>query len=198
MCDGNVTWQGKSVQCCTCSNWVHLKCSLLSFSRFRTLGSSHSWTFPPCFFWRFYTYQHCDFLLELLHLVYLHCSIWPIWPPSANASLAPHPRLQTSYPFSSHFVSSPSAPAPLPHAPGCFSLPPASSSPLDSLRALQWNAGGLRARSTELLHFISSHPVDLICIQESYSCKQNYVTICNLLSQDSITIYTAYTEHHYI
>ena len=26
---------------------------------------------------------------------------------------------------------------------------------------------GLQARSTELVHFISSHPVDLICIQES-------------------------------
>ena len=38
---------------------------------------------------------------------------------------------------------------------------------LNSLRALQWNAGGLRARSTELLHFISSHPVDFICIQKS-------------------------------
>ena len=36
-----------------------------------------------------------------------------------------------------------------------------------SLRVLQWNAGGLRARSTKLLHFISSHPVDLIYIQES-------------------------------
>ena len=35
-----------------------------------------------------------------------------------------------------------------------------------SLRILQWNAGGLRARSTKLLHFISSHPVDLIYIQE--------------------------------
>ena len=43
-------------------------------------------------------------------------------------------------------------------------LPPP---PLDSLRVLQWNAGGLRARSTELLHFLSTHPVDLICIQES-------------------------------
>ena len=38
---------------------------------------------------------------------------------------------------------------------------------LNSLRVLQWNDGGLRARSTELLHFISSHPVDLIYIQES-------------------------------
>ena len=37
----------------------------------------------------------------------------------------------------------------------------------DSLRVLQWNAGGLQARRPKLLHFISSHPVDLICIQES-------------------------------
>ena len=32
---------------------------------------------------------------------------------------------------------------------------------------LQWNAGGFRARSVEPLHFISSHPVHLTCIQES-------------------------------
>ena len=38
---------------------------------------------------------------------------------------------------------------------------------LNSLRVLQWNAGGLLARSTELQHFISSHPVSPICIQES-------------------------------
>ena len=37
----------------------------------------------------------------------------------------------------------------------------------DSLRLLQWNAEGLRARNIKLLHFLSSHPVDLICIQES-------------------------------
>ena len=44
-------------------------------------------------------------------------------------------------------------------------LPPL---PHDSLRVLQWNAGSLQARSTELLrYFLSSHPVDLICIQES-------------------------------
>ena len=34
--------------------------------------------------------------------------------------------------------------------------------PPDSLRVLQWNAGGLRARSIGLLHFLLSHPVDLI------------------------------------
>ena len=37
----------------------------------------------------------------------------------------------------------------------------------NSIRALQWNVGGFRARSTKLIHFISSHPVDLIYIQES-------------------------------
>ena len=36
----------------------------------------------------------------------------------------------------------------------------------NSLRVFQWNAGGLQARSTKLLHFILSHPVDLIYIQE--------------------------------
>ena len=48
VCAGNVTWRGRSVQCCTCSNWVHLKCSLVSFSRFRTLGSSRSWSHSAC------------------------------------------------------------------------------------------------------------------------------------------------------
>ena len=37
----------------------------------------------------------------------------------------------------------------------------------NSLRVLQWNAGGLRARRTKLISFIWSHPVDLIYIQES-------------------------------
>ena len=43
-------------------------------------------------------------------------------------------------------------------------LPPL---PPNSLRVLQWNAGGLRARRTELFHFFSSHPIDLISTQES-------------------------------
>ena len=48
VCGGNVTWRGRPVQCCTYFNWVHLKCSLLSFSRFRTLGSSHFSSCSPC------------------------------------------------------------------------------------------------------------------------------------------------------
>ena len=52
--------------------------------------------------------------------------------PSANAALLPHPCLQTSYPPSAHFVSSPSTPSPQSLAPGCPSTPP-SSSPLLTL-----------------------------------------------------------------
>ena len=48
VCAGNVTWRDKSVQCCTCSKWVHLRCSQLSLSKFRALGSSHSWSCLPC------------------------------------------------------------------------------------------------------------------------------------------------------
>ena len=48
VCAGNVTWRGKSVQCCACSKWVHLRCSQLSSFNFRALGSSHSWSCPPC------------------------------------------------------------------------------------------------------------------------------------------------------
>ena len=40
VCAGNVTWRGKSVQCCTCSKWVHLRCLQLSLSKFRALDSS--------------------------------------------------------------------------------------------------------------------------------------------------------------
>ena len=47
VCAGNMSWWGKSVQCCTCSKWVHLRCSQLSLSKIRALGSSHSWSFPP-------------------------------------------------------------------------------------------------------------------------------------------------------
>ena len=49
VCTGNVTWQGKSVQCCTCSKWVYLRCSQLFLSKFKALGSSHSWSCPPSF-----------------------------------------------------------------------------------------------------------------------------------------------------
>ena len=69
-----------------------------------------------------------------------------------------HSCLQTSYHLSDHSISPSFAPLP----------PFYASPPPDSLWVLQWNAGGLRARSTKLLHFLSFHPVDLICIQKSH------------------------------
>ena len=46
VCAGNVTWRGKLVQCRTCSKWVYVRCSQLSLSKFRALGSSHPWSYP--------------------------------------------------------------------------------------------------------------------------------------------------------
>ena len=157
VCAGNVTWRGKSVQCCTCSKWVHLRYSQLSLSNFRALGGSHSWSCLPC---RSTVTPSSDSFDT-------YTSTVQSGPLSTDAALSRHPRLQTSYPPFAHSISPSSAPSPPSLVPGHFSMPPASSPPPDSLRVLQWNAGGLRARSTELLHFLSSHPVDLICIQES-------------------------------
>ena len=47
----------------------------------------------------------------------------------------------------------------------------------NSLRVFQWNAGGLQARRTKLLHFISSHPVHLMYIQESNLNLSSYFQI---------------------
>ena len=158
------------MQCCTCSKWVHLKCLPLSFSRFITLGSSHSWSCPPC----------C-----------ISASSGDPIPTNTVISSSDFSSLYTSTsqsgpsgPLCYCSAPTPSSPSnllspfrPLPIFSFCtlttasyfwlfflqflFPLPP------DSLRVLQWNAGGLRARSTELLHFISSHPIDPICIQKS-------------------------------
>ena len=156
VCTGNVTWRGKSVQCCDCSKLVHLRCSQLSLSKFRAPGSSHSWSCPPA---------------ESLLLP-------PRTPPTCIpplCNLAPplltllsRPTL-VSKPLIPHLLILYLLPLPPHHRLLLLAfllrlLPPL---PPDSLRVLQWNAGGLRARSTELLHFLLSHPVDLICIQGS-------------------------------
>ena len=148
------------MQCCTCSKWVHLRCSQLSLPKLRALGSSHSWSCPPyCVPTRSTVTPSSD--SSDMYISTVQSSL-----PSANAALPPHPRLQTSYPPSSHFVSSTSAPhkCPLLLAVLLRLLPPL---PPDSVRVLQSNAKGLRVRSNELLYLLSSHLVDLICIQES-------------------------------
>ena len=156
VCAGYLTCRGKSVQCCTCSKWVHLRCSQLSFSEFRTFGSSHSWSSPLLRSTR-------NIVTSSLDSSSLHTSTVQSGPLCHHCTLT---RLQISYPPSAHFISSPSAPH------HCFLLLAVLLRLLlpflpDSLRVLQWNARDLRARSTELLHFLASHSFDLICIQES-------------------------------
>ena len=105
VCAGNVTWRRRSVQCCTCSNRVHLNCSLLSFSRFRTLGSSHSWSFPPCCGPAFFG-DSTPTITVTFTLDSSSCSIRPIWASFANAALAFKPLIlfpPTLYIFPLHF-----------------------------------------------------------------------------------------------
>ena len=45
MCDENVTWRCRSVQC---FKWVHVRCSLFSSSMFNALANSHFWSCPLC------------------------------------------------------------------------------------------------------------------------------------------------------
>ena len=121
---------GKSVQCCTCSKWVHLRCSQLPLPNFRALGSSHSWSCPPC----------CN----------------TVTPPSSDSSdtytstveFGPPLLMLHSCPTFVSKLLIPHLPIlyllpPPSLAPGYTSAPPASSPPPDSLRVLQWNAGGL-------------------------------------------------------
>ena len=169
MCAGNVTWRGRLVQCCTCSKWIYLRCSFLSLSRFKILRSSHSWSCPPCCVPAspgYPTPTNIATFSSDTSSLYISTAYLAHLAPSANAALPPTlvfkpptlltplSYLLTLYPhhgfmFLVVFYTS------------CFLFPS------ESLRVLQWNAGGLRARSTKLLHFISSHLIDLICIQES-------------------------------
>ena len=118
----------------------------------------------PCFFWRFHTYQHCAFLLGF--------SSWY----TSTAQSGPLLLMQHSHPtlaFKPRILFPPTLYLLPLHPHHCLMLLAVSLYLLlplllpNPLRILQWNSGCLQARSTELVHFISSHPVDLICIQES-------------------------------
>ena len=108
VCAGNVTRRGKLVQYCTCSKWVHLRCSLLSLSKFRTLGSSHSSSCPLCCVPAFNTLTsstviatvtpYCNTMTSPSDSSDQYTLTVLSGTPSTNAALLLHPRLQTSYP----------------------------------------------------------------------------------------------------
>ena len=82
-----------------------LRCTLLSFSEFNSLSSSHTWKcFFPAVFQLFLVspvHQHCVIFSGTLQHVCLHCSQLPPHHLLANASLPPHLCLKIFQPFSS-------------------------------------------------------------------------------------------------
>ena len=92
--------------------------------------------------------------------------LWNLEPLCQCCTLAPPSSPNFLSPICPSYISFPCPPTTVPRS-WLYSCTSCLLSPPDSLRVLQWNAGDLRARSTELLHFLSSHLVDLICIQES-------------------------------
>ena len=92
------------MQCCTCSKCFHLRCSLPSISRFKTALTSGVVHTPTN---TLFTSLGSSSLYTSTVLSGLSGGF------SAKAALPPHPRLQTFYPLSAHFVSPPSTPSPL-------------------------------------------------------------------------------------
>ena len=107
------------MQCCTSFKWVYLRCSQLSLSEFRALGSSYSWCCPSCRNTVTPSSDSSD----------MYTSTVQSGPPAANTALSPHPHIQTSYIPSAHYISPSSAPSPPSLAPGRPSMLPASSPP---------------------------------------------------------------------
>ena len=82
------------MQCCTCSRWVHLRCSQLSLSKFRALGSSHSWSCPPC----------CNTVTPSSDSSDMYTSTVQSGLSSNNVALPPHPLLQTLFPIYPFYI----------------------------------------------------------------------------------------------
>ena len=115
------------MQCCTCSKRVGLRYLLLSFSRFKNLGTSHSVAV---------LFAASLLLLEIPKLRTLclrfrgsAVCISPLFnadylAPSADAALPPHPRFQTSYLLSAHLIFPPYATFSISYIFDCSPIPP--------------------------------------------------------------------------
>ena len=171
------------MRCCTCSKLVHLRRSFLSYSRFKTLAALTLGAVLPA---------STLFLLEVSHLLALFSSLSSssLYTSTVQSGTSGPPlptqrsRIHSSKPLTLLPPTSYLRTSPPPHASCCLPILPAPST--DLLRVLQWNARGLRARSSELLHFISFHFVDLICIQESNLSSSSSFrildTLCDLIA----------------
>ena len=141
--------RGKSVLCCTCSKWVHLRCSQLSLSKFRALGSSHSWSCLPC----------RNTVIPSSDSSDTYTSTVQSGPPT-DAALSHHPRLQTSYPPSAHSISPSSAPH---HHPLLLAIFPRLLPPLLPLTLSGFFNGMLEVSEPGVPnYFIFYRPIQLI------------------------------------
>ena len=90
------------MQCCIFFKWFHLRCLLLSFSKFNTLGSSLFWSCSPCCIQAFFgdcTPTNSATSSSDSSSLYTFTVLLGSFDPPANAALPPYPRLQTSYIF---------------------------------------------------------------------------------------------------
>ena len=134
------------MQCCTCSKWVHLRCSQLSHSKFRALGRSHSWSCFPCRNTVTPSSDSSDMYTSTVQsgppVLMLHSR-----PIIASKPLIPHLPILYLLPMPPHHH-------PLLLAVLLRLLPPL---PPDSLRVLQWNAEVFEPGA--LNYFIFYHPI---------------------------------------
>ena len=112
------------MQCCTCSKWVHLRCSHFPLSKFKALAALTLGAATPC------CVPSRNTVTSSSNFSNLYTSIVQSGTSSGNAALPPHSRLQPSYLSSAHFISSSSATSPPTLAPGSSSTPSASIPPL--------------------------------------------------------------------
>ena len=180
VCAGNMTWRGRSVQYCTYSKWIRLRCSQLSFSRFNTLGCFYSWSCTPC------CVPASSESLTLTNTVSTSSSFSGLYTPlftlvhlvpscqcSAPAQLSSSNLLPSFRSLRISFLCTLSTPSffwQFSYT-SCFFFPP------HSIKVFQCDTTDIQARSAKLLHFISSHPVDLVCIQES---NRNLSSSCRI------------------
>ena len=119
--------EGRSVQCCTCSKWIGSRYSLLSISRFKNLGSSHS--VAVLFAASLLLLEIPKLRTSCLRFQGSPVCISPLFnadylAPAGDAALPPHPRLQTSYLPSAHLIFSSSATFSISYISDCSPIPP--------------------------------------------------------------------------
>ena len=161
------------------------KCSPLTKKDIKSLPFNHSWTCPSCSpvppqsppAPPRTTVMYTSTVTDTAHAVTPAPGIPP--PTTVNTTrvqLPSHPKLISSYPPTASKVDqlpspsgtqSPPPPVTLTHSPSSSVHTPTPKKTHNMLTVLQWNAGGLRPKLSELSHFLDTTQPDLVCIQET-------------------------------